>query len=98
MFKAQTKPSADNTTAITFKVSPRATKHTLTIVSTTGTVAAGTVSVTCDGAPVTTPTISLLSASVPAMYTFEAHGKNIVLTPSSLTADCTFTACLRSSN
>lgn len=92
MFSSQTDTSADNTSAVSLQVSPRCTKHTMTI-TTTGTVSAGTATVACDGATIS-GTIALTAA--PLSYTFDGSFKSVVITPDSFSADCTFTVALRS--
>ena len=91
MFFEDANTSADNSSAVTLKCNKEQTNHQI-FVSTTGTVSAGTASVSVDGQTVS-GTIDLTS---PTPKVFEGSCTTVVVTPASFSAGCTFTATLRS--
>lgn len=94
LYKPSSQTSADNETAITFGDVPEdCTMHNLQI-TTTGSVAAGEATVACDGVSLV-GVIDLTDAPLSKVIR-DISCSSIVITPSSFTADCTFTASLRS--
>lgn len=90
MYSSQTETSADNSSDVSFKVSPRTVNHQIQI-QTSGTVTAGTASVSCDSQTIS----GEIALTSPAPMILEGSFSTISVSPDSFDGD-SFTATLRS--